>query len=106
MVDWGRLAPMAAELVDRWAILVAARRRFLGMGATDSPSLRYDSYVRMEHFVRQSTFVPFRRFLGDVRREFVQLLSTTLYGTWGSYRRDALEEGNIDVVAYLLVPRA
>jgi hypothetical protein len=31
-------------------------------------SLRSDSYVRMQHFVRQSTYVPFRRFWGDVRR--------------------------------------
>jgi hypothetical protein len=33
--DGGRLAPMAAELADRLAILVAVRR-FLGMGAMDS----------------------------------------------------------------------
>jgi hypothetical protein len=46
MEDGGRLAPMAAELVDRLAILVAVRR-FLGMGAADYRSLRYDSYVRM-----------------------------------------------------------
>jgi hypothetical protein len=44
------------------AILVAVRR-FLGMGAADSRSLRSDSYVRMRHFVRRSTYVPFRRFL-------------------------------------------
>jgi hypothetical protein len=49
--DGGRLAPMAAELVDRWAILVDVRR-FLGMGTADSRSLRFDSYVRMQHFVR------------------------------------------------------
>jgi hypothetical protein len=49
MEDGGRLAPMAAELVDRLAILVALRR-FLGMGAADSRSLRYDNYVRMQHF--------------------------------------------------------
>jgi hypothetical protein len=54
--DGGRLAPMAAELVDRLAILVA-------VGAVDSRSLRSDSYVRMQHFVRRS-HVPFRRFLG------------------------------------------
>jgi hypothetical protein len=57
---------MAAELVDRLAILVAVRR-FRGMGAADSRSLHYDSYVRMQHFVRRSTFVPFRRVLEDVR---------------------------------------
>jgi hypothetical protein len=50
MEDGGRLAPMAGELVDRLAIL-AAFCRFLGMGATDSPSLRSDNYVRMQHFV-------------------------------------------------------
>jgi hypothetical protein len=46
MEDGGRLAPMAAELVDRLAILVAVRR-FLGMGVADSRSLRSDNYVRM-----------------------------------------------------------
>jgi hypothetical protein len=51
------------ELVDRLAILVAARR-FPGMGVVDSRSLRYESYVRLQHFVRRSTCVPFRRFLG------------------------------------------
>jgi hypothetical protein len=69
MEDGGRLAPMAAELVDRLAILVAIRR-FPCMRAADSRSLRSGSYVLMEHFVRRSTSVPFRRFLGDVRREF------------------------------------
>jgi hypothetical protein len=38
MEDGGRLAPMAAELVERLAIFVAVRR-FPGMGATDSRSL-------------------------------------------------------------------
>jgi hypothetical protein len=37
----GRLAPMAAELVDR----------FPGMGAADSRSLPSNSYARMHHFV-------------------------------------------------------
>jgi hypothetical protein len=59
----GRLAPMADELVDRLAILVAVRR-FPGMGAVDSRSLRSGIYVRMQHFVRRSTSVPFRRFWG------------------------------------------
>jgi GTP-sensing pleiotropic transcriptional regulator CodY len=40
----GRLAPMADELVDRIAILVAARR-FPSMGVADSRSLRSDNYV-------------------------------------------------------------
>jgi hypothetical protein len=88
MEDGGRLAPMAAELVDRLSILVAVRR-FPGMGAGDSRSLRSESYVRMQHFVRLSTSVPFRRFLGDVRREFMQRLSAALHVTLGSYLRDA-----------------
>jgi hypothetical protein len=79
MEDGGRLASMAAELVDRLAILVAARR-FPGMGAANSRSLRSDNYVRMQHFVRRTTSFPFRRFLGDVRREFMQRLSAALYG--------------------------
>jgi hypothetical protein len=56
-----------------------------------SRSLRYDSYVsyRMHHFVRRSISVPFRRFLTDVRREFMQRLSDALHGTLGSYLRDA-----------------
>jgi hypothetical protein len=56
MEDGGRLAPMAAELVDRLAILVVVCR-FLGMGAADSRSLRSDTYVRMQHFVRRNTHV-------------------------------------------------
>jgi hypothetical protein len=54
---------MTAELVDRLAILVAVRR-FLGMGDVYSHSLRSNSYVRMKHFVRRTTSVPFRRFWG------------------------------------------
>jgi polyisoprenoid-binding protein YceI len=57
---------MAAELVDRLAILVAIRR-FHGMGAVDSRSLHFDIYFRLQHFVRRTTSVPFRRFGGDVR---------------------------------------
>jgi hypothetical protein len=105
MEDGGRLAPMAAELVDRLAILVAIRR-FLGMGAADSRSLRFDSYVRMQHFVRRSASIPFRRFLGDVRREFMHRLSTALHGTLGANLRDAFQEGSADAVACLPVPRA
>jgi hypothetical protein len=41
--DGGGLAPMAGELADRLAILVAFRRFPLGMNATDSRSLRYDN---------------------------------------------------------------
>jgi hypothetical protein len=43
----------------------------------------------MQHFVRRSTSVPFRRFWGDVRREFMQRPSAALHGTLGSYLRDA-----------------
>jgi hypothetical protein len=49
---------MAAELVDRLAILVPARR-FLGMGGANSRSLRFDDFVSMQHFVRRSTPIPF-----------------------------------------------
>jgi hypothetical protein len=79
---------MAAELVDRLAILVAVRR-FPGLGADDSRSLRSNIYARMQKIVRRSTYVPFRRFWGDVRREFMQSLSAALHGTMGSYLRDA-----------------
>jgi NAD-specific glutamate dehydrogenase len=91
---------MAAELVDRLAISVAISR-FHGMGVVDSRSLRYDNYVRMQHFVRRTIYVPFRRFLGAVRRDFKQRLYAALHGTLGSYLRDALHEGSADVVAYL-----
>jgi hypothetical protein len=105
MEDGGRLVPMAADLVDRLAILVVVRR-FHGMGSADSRSLSCDNHVRMEHFVRRTTYVPFRRFWGDVRREFMQRLSAALHGTMGSYLRDALQEGSADAVACLPVPRA
>jgi hypothetical protein len=96
---------MAAELVDRLATLVAVRR-FLGMGVVDSRSLRSDGYVRMQHFVRRTTYVPFQRFVGDAQREFMQCVSAALHGTLGSYLRDALQEGSADAVACLPVPRA
>jgi hypothetical protein len=96
---------MVAELVDRLAILVVVRR-FHGMGAADSCSLCSDSCVRMQHFVRRSTSVPFGRFLGDVRHEFMQSLSAALHGTMGSYLRDDFQEGSADAVARLPVPRA
>jgi hypothetical protein len=54
---------MAAELVNRPAILVVVRR-FHGIGCADSRSLRYDGHVRMQHSVRRTTYVPFRRFCG------------------------------------------
>jgi hypothetical protein len=49
---------MAADMVDRMAVLVAVCR-FPGMGADDSRSLRSNSYIRMQHFVRRTTYVPF-----------------------------------------------
>jgi hypothetical protein len=60
--DGGRLARVAVELVDRLANLVAVRR-FPSMGVANSRILRSDNYVRMQHFVRRTTYVPFRRFL-------------------------------------------
>jgi hypothetical protein len=99
------VAPVAAGLVDVLAILVAVRR-FPGMGAAHSRSLRSDNYVRMQHFVvRRTTYVPFRRFLGDVRRVFTQRLYVALHGTLGSYLRDALHEGSVDVPRAWVFPR-
>jgi hypothetical protein len=54
---------MAIELVDRLENLVDVRR-FHGMGAADSLSLRSDNYVRMQRFGRRTTSLPFRRFWG------------------------------------------
>jgi hypothetical protein len=102
--DGGRLALMACELINRLAILVSVRG-FHGMGAADSRSLRSDIYVRMHQFVCRSTSIPFIRFLGDVRREFVHRFSVVLHGTLGSYLRDALQEGSAYVVACLHAPR-
>jgi hypothetical protein len=95
------LAHVAAELVDRLAISVAIRR-FPCMGAVDFRSLRYNIYVRMQHFVCRTTCVPFQRFLGDGGENSCNVF----YGTLGSYLRDALQEGSANVVACLLVPRA
>jgi hypothetical protein len=95
---------MAAELVDRVNILVAVCR-FPAMGAADSHSMGYGGYVRMQRFVRRTTYVLLRRFWGDVRREFMQHLFAALPRNLGSYPRDALHEGNADVVACLRVPR-
>jgi hypothetical protein len=47
-------------------------------------------FLGLRHFVRRTTFVPFRRFLGDVRREFMQRPSVAPHATLGSYLRDAL----------------
>jgi NAD-specific glutamate dehydrogenase len=96
---------MSTWLVDRLAILLAARR-FPCMGIANSRSLRFDSYVRMQHFVRRTIYVPFRRFLGDVRRKFMQRLSGALHGNLRSFLRDALQEGSADAVVCLPVPPA
>jgi hypothetical protein len=56
----------------------------------------------MKDFFRPATYVPFRRFLGDVRREFMQRLSSIFHGTLGSYLRDGLQEGS--VAACLMPP--
>jgi hypothetical protein len=63
MKDGGRLTPMSAELVDRRAILVAVRR-FPCMGNAHSRSLRFDSYVCMQQFIRRTNHVRFRGFWG------------------------------------------
>jgi hypothetical protein len=60
----------------------------------------------MREFVRRSSYVPFRRFLGDCRREFMQRLSVALHDTLGSYSRDALQESGAATVACLPGPRA
>jgi hypothetical protein len=60
----------------------------------------------MEELVRRSTYVPFRRFLGNLRREFMHRLSVVLHGTLGSYLRDVLREGGAFVVACLRAQRA
>jgi hypothetical protein len=91
---------MATSLViDRLAVLVAARR-FPCMGVAYSRPLRSDNYVCKQHFVRRTTYVSFWRFGGDVRREFIQRLFASLHGTLGSYLRDALHEGSVDVVDF------
>jgi hypothetical protein len=97
---------MAVKLVDRLAILLAAIRRFPNLGAGDNSSLRYESYTRMKEFIRQSTYGLLRRFLGDLRREFMQRLSVVLHGTLDSYTRDALHEGGAATVACLHAPRS
>jgi hypothetical protein len=54
--DW-RLWQLGWYNVDRMAILVAVRR-FPCMGVAGSRSLRFDIYVRVQHFVRRSTSLP------------------------------------------------
>jgi hypothetical protein len=75
------------------------------MGVADSRSLRSDTYVRIQHFVRRTTSVHFRSFSGDMRRKFMQRLCAALHGILGSHVRDALQEGSADAVAYLHIAR-
>jgi hypothetical protein len=100
--DGGRLAPTAAELVVRLAILVAVRR-FHGMGAVDSRSLRFDSFVRMQHFFRRYTYIPIRRF-GE--RLAARIRATSFYCYAWDFGFLPLKEGSADAVACLPVPRA
>jgi hypothetical protein len=60
----------------------------------------------MQHFSRRTTYVPFRRFGGELQRDFMQRLSASLHGGLGLYLHDASYEGSDDAVACLLVPRA
>jgi hypothetical protein len=98
------LAPKAVELVDRVADLVVVCRS-CSMGVIDS---RYCvlAFTCVCNISSIYFPLPFRRFLGDVRREFLQRLSTILYVTWGSYLRDVWQEGSAYAVASLPVPRA
>jgi hypothetical protein len=59
----------------------------------------------MKDFIRRSTCITFRRFIGDVRREFMQRLSMVLHGTLVFYLRDASQEDGAIVVACLPAPR-
>jgi hypothetical protein len=73
--DRGRLALMAVELVADHLEIWLAVRRAPSLGAANSRSLRCESNTRMKELVRRSIYVPFLRFLGDVRREFIERLS-------------------------------
>jgi hypothetical protein len=100
------LAHVAAELVDCLVVLVAVRRLH-GMGAVDSRSLRFDSYVDMQHFVLRTTFVSFMRFwvmCGENSRNvflLVMLLWVPISATLALH-----EVIPTDVVACVHVPRA
>jgi hypothetical protein len=78
---------------------------FPSMGDVDSRSLRYDNNVRMQHFVRPTTYVPFRRFGGMCDGNSCNIF-LLLFMVLGFYLRDALHEGCADAVACLHVPRA
>jgi hypothetical protein len=48
----------------------------------------------------------FRRFLEDVRRDFMQRVHVVFHGTLGLYLRDALHEAGGAAVVCLFAPRA
>jgi hypothetical protein len=60
-------------------------------------------FFAIREFVLRPTSYPFRRFLGDVRREFLQRLSVVLHDPLASFLRDALKEGNQAVFMLLHV---
>jgi uncharacterized membrane protein len=60
-------------LVDRLGYLMDVRG-FSSFGAAECRSTQSQSYARMKEFVRRSTCAPFRRFIGDVRREIMHRL--------------------------------
>jgi hypothetical protein len=61
----------------------------------------------MKEFVQRSASFPFRRFIGDVRREFMERASVGLHDAWCSCLRDALlHEGGAIAVVRLLAPWA
>jgi hypothetical protein len=94
---------MTVELVGQVDILLA--RRFHSMDDADSGSLLPVSYVRMQHFVRRSTYyVPVRRCVGGMRcvtvfSSIYFAINVALLGTLGTFRRDALQEGSANIVA-------
>jgi hypothetical protein len=51
-------------------------------------------------------YVPFRHFLGDVLRQFMQRLFAALHGAMGSYLRDALHDVSANTMACLHGPWA
>jgi hypothetical protein len=56
--------------------------------------------------VGRSPSFPLNRFLGDVRREFMQHLYVALHGSIGFYLRDVFHECGRTAVACLPAPRA
>jgi hypothetical protein len=70
-----------------WWLFAGSRT---GMVVVPSRTLRSCSFARMKAYICRSTYAPFRRYLGNVRRELMQWLSLVFHGTLlGSYLRDA-----------------